>query len=139
MSTGCGTRSYRLGGYLLISLVLMWLLFLNPQSVKREVHPTAVEMADRPALSEKDTHPPEAEKEWGVSEAGFTALRTVIPLMGDLPHGEWQPSSEAVAVGGMCLGVKYETVAGLVHALSYIVLPLFLASVTGLLKKRGER
>ncbi|MBO0697313.1 MAG: hypothetical protein J2P46_02860, partial [Zavarzinella sp.] len=139
VSTGCGTRSYRLGAYLVLSLILMWLVFLNPQSVRRDVHPTAVEMALVPVLSEKDTHPPEAEKEWGVSEAGFTALRTVIPLMGDLPHGEWQPSTEVVAVGGTSLGIKYETLAGLVHALSYIVLPLFLASVTGLLKKRGEQ
>ena len=39
---------------------------------------------------------------------------------------------------GQELWVKYEALAGVVNALSHIVLPLFLASVTGWLKKRGE-
>jgi hypothetical protein len=137
VTTGRGSSSGRMGRVLIFAFVVMWVLFLNPESVKREYHPTELEVCLLPSLLDIDKHPHEAGKEWGTAEAAFTSLRTVIPLMGDLPHTEWQPSSQVVTAFGQPLWFKFETVA-VVHALSYIALPLFLASLSGLLKKRGD-
>lgn len=138
LTTGRGTSSARMGRVLVVAFLLMWAMFLDPESVKREYHPTAAETKNNPELLDLDRHPSEADKKWQPTEAAFAALRTVIPLMGDLPHTEWQPSSKNVKVFGEETWFKYESAAGLVHALSYIALPLFLASLSGLLKKRGD-
>jgi hypothetical protein len=69
--------------------------------------------------------------------------RVTIPLIEPAVDADWQPSGLSILDYREDDGWKkdytsYETIAGIFRALSFVAVPLFLVSLSGLLKKRGE-
>ncbi|VTS01708.1 Uncharacterized protein OS=Tolypothrix bouteillei VB521301 GN=DA73_43500 PE=4 SV=1 [Gemmata massiliana] len=147
VTTGHGTRSHRLRAYLLIVFfVLTWLFYTDPLSVKRATTPTTGDVSaaltaypNEPdkALDRVDVKLHPKTDDWGFWEASFTAFRVTFPMLKIVTGKDWEPSDERVKWWPLSW-MKYETLAGIISSLSYIAVPLFLVSVSGLLKRRGE-
>ena len=147
VTTGNGTRSHRISGYLLFVFVfLFWLFGNDSKSVKRATMTTsgdgtkalADHKYDRKAVVktvDPKVHPDPDEWKWW--EPSFMAFRVTFPMLKIITGKEWEPSDEKVDYW-LLPGWKYETYAGLFSTLSYLAVPLFLVSVSGFLKRRGE-
>ncbi len=70
------------------------------------------------------------------------AERVTAPIIEPAVNADWQPS--CVSMLGIWDGwwpksiVSHENVAGIFRALSFVAVPLFLVSLSGFLKQRGE-
>jgi hypothetical protein len=126
-TVGYGLRSYRLFLYLVAMLVLTTVLFSSPHSVTRAVMVTATEAANAPAAVDQNIFP----ERWTPLDALWVAVRINIPLVSVGVDSGWVPSSERIP--GVPL--TYEGFAGIVSLLSWVAVPLFLAGISGILKK----
>lgn len=144
VTTGCGTASERLGIYLLAVFVILTVLFLEPHSVRHVSSPSTSDLRAAQQLQQKDSkaameqmeptlHP--ATGEWGLPEATFMSVRVTLPMIDLLAAKDWEPSNLTVENGPAWL--KYDTLCGWLSLISYMAVPLFVASVTGFLKRRG--
>jgi hypothetical protein len=59
------------------------------------------------------------------------ALRVNVPMLPLAVHSSWVPSAAPIP----WVGVSYESYAGVVSLLSWVAVPLFLASISGLVKR----
>jgi hypothetical protein len=59
------------------------------------------------------------------------AVRINVPVVNLGVKTDWSPSSERIP----WLGISYETYAGFVTLTSWITVPLFLAALSGILKR----
>jgi hypothetical protein len=110
-TVGYGLKSYRLLAYLIVMFVLTTVLFaVDRQSV---------------------TPPPGSTGEWTEWDAPWMALRINVPVVNVGVKSGWLPSPRPIP----WLGITYEAYAGWVSLLSWIAVPLFLAGISGILKK----
>lgn len=119
---GYGTRPLRLLGLFFFSFALSLLIFSNPTSL--------VSYSEKPAL-QPDPWPVEAQHAWVT--AGV-ALRCHFPMLFFAGEPNYVPSPHPIPGLG---GLTYDGYALLVSALSWIMVPLFLAGVTGIVRQKG--
>jgi hypothetical protein len=63
------------------------------------------------------------------------ALQVNLPMATVPAAKAWRPSSGNITLGGRQLPVRYDTAASLLTLAAWVAVPLFLAGVSGLLKK----
>jgi hypothetical protein len=74
--------------------------------------------------------------DWGADDSFWMTLRLHIPLIEQLSRGDWAPSGEQIVDGApWWRSPKFESYATFVQIFSWIAVPLWLAGVTGLLKR----
>jgi hypothetical protein len=111
----------------LIMLTVSWWVFRDPQSVQvGKDTPEALKFANG---VEPGSKTPQAI--WTNTDVLLTALRVNLPMIA-LPLGENATPSDEVSQ----LGIRYRTFAAIASFLGWIVVPLFLAGVSGLVKKK---
>jgi hypothetical protein len=109
-----GVASQRLVVYLVAVCCLSAVLFAQPGAIER----------DPPALG-----PPT----W--SAASWVSVQTVFPMFAVAAAKPWRPSARPIVVWERPLGLSHAGYASIVSLLSWIVVPLFIAGISGLLKK----
>jgi hypothetical protein len=109
---GYGLHSSRLIGYLVVMLILTAVLFSSRESVQ---------------IAESSP--------WTWADAWFMSLRINLPMLTLILGSEAKPSGQPLPVLGL-LGITYAGFACVVSLFSYVLVPLFLAGVSGLVKKR---
>ena len=114
-STRYGIGSYRLIVYLLVVFCLSVLVFCLPKALEHD--PVNMECARWP-------------------QAAWVALQTTFPMFAIPGAKNWQPTRDSVILMGRHLWVTYDGYASVVSFLSWIVVPLFVASIAGLLKQK---
>jgi hypothetical protein len=119
---GYGTRPLRLLGLFFLSFALSVLLFSNPASL--------VSYSEKPAM-QPDPWPVEAQHAWVTVGA---ALRCHFPMLFFLGEPNYVPSPYRIPWLG---GLTYDGYALIISALSWIMVPLFLAGVTGVVRQKG--
>jgi hypothetical protein len=114
-SVGYGIESYRLAVYLALVCLLSALLFSHPGAMQ----PDPVSAA-RPSES----------------TAVWLAAQTTFPMFAVIAAKSWRPSSQPIVLFHRPLPLSYDDYASVVSLLSWVVVPLFIAGMTGLLKKQ---
>ena len=64
------------------------------------------------------------------------ALRMNLPMLAFVAPQGWEPSSHWIVLRGRRLPVTYQTYALVLSGLNWILFPLFIASITGFVKKQ---
>ena len=122
ITIGYGIKSYRLFFfYFLPVLVATYLLFRDPQAVE----------PNRGVVGA-----PAAEETWSAGDAFWMALQINLPLVEVIATEKWLPSSRPVALFGRTLPLRYSDYASTFSLLSWIAVPLFLAGISGLVKRK---
>jgi hypothetical protein len=68
------------------------------------------------------------------TEAFWVSLNTFLPV--GIPSGaDWKPSSESIVVLGIVLAIKFTTFATLLNLAGWILVPVGVAGISGLLKR----
>jgi hypothetical protein len=112
--TGYGVRLYRLLGAIVPILIIGTLIFHLEGAVTPEQLPSM--------MSSQVTLPC-----W---EAFWVSLNTFLPI--EIPSGaDWKPSSQIIPL----LGIKFTTFATLLDLAGWILVPLGVAGIAGLLKR----
>jgi hypothetical protein len=129
---GHGTQSYRLGTYLLVMWLVMICTFtFIPESARWCTTTTIQDTRQFPDDFDRDIHP--AADQWGLQQGSGLGTRVTFPMLSIFMAKDWEPSTATSAIG-----LQYDTIAGIIGLLHYVAVPLFLVSVSGFLKKRGE-
>jgi hypothetical protein len=118
---GYGTRPLRLLGLFFLSFALSVLLFSSPASL--------VSYSEKPAM-QPDPWPVEAQHAWVTAGA---ALRCHFPMLFFMGEPNYVPSPYRIPWLG---GLTYDGYALIISALSWIMVPLFLAGVTGVVRQK---
>lgn len=141
-SIGYGTQSYRVGLYLLVVFVAFTVAFSPEYSVKRKTGAGLSDLERMKAMrAEPITRPGEVGKSWHTLDAMAMAARVTLPIVEPAVDADWEPSNESVVgfeEGWWKDYTSYETAAGFFRALSFVAVPLFLVSLSGFMKQRGE-
>lgn len=124
--TKYGTTSARLFWIMLLSFIFTIWLFSNPTNVKYKSDPSA----QPPSQSDPSVQPPPQvahprPEDWNVGDAVFLAVRLHVPIVSLGIEEEVQPS-----------GTVPKAYAVLIVAASWVMWPLFIASVSGFLRRR---
>jgi hypothetical protein len=143
VSIGYGTASIRVGLYLVAVFLAFTGVFWHEHSVKRKygagVESLAQMQRDR---KEPEVRPSEVGKTWRALDAMAMAARVTIPLVEPAVDSDWEPSSQSVLLwkedGWVDDYTSFENVAGLFRVASFLAVPLFLVSLSGYMKQRGE-
>ncbi|WP_434348214.1 pentapeptide repeat-containing protein [Myxococcus virescens] len=120
-----GVAPHRVGIAIVGILAITTLLFSTP-----------------PALAPLPTLAAKTARSATYGERFWQAFRTTIPVVTIYSGGDWRPSSEPITIRGIVFeapsgwALRYDQYASFVSVLSWILVPLFLASVTGLVKRR---
>jgi len=120
VAIGYGARPQRLIGFFLLAFALSCWLFAQPGSL--------VSYSERPAAS-PDPWPAEAQTSWVTLGV---ALRCHFPMLLFLGEPNYVPSPNPIPR----LGIRYDSYAMLISAISWVMVPLFLAGLTGIVRKR---
>ena len=120
VTIGYGVRPKRLIGLFLVAFVLSCWVFSQPGSL--------VSYNERPAAT-PDPLPLEARNPWMTLGV---ALRCHFPMLLFLGEPNYVPSPRVIPG----LGLRYDAYALLISAISWILVPLFLAGLTGIVRKR---
>jgi hypothetical protein len=134
--------------YFLPVLLFSWLLFSNPESVQLQWNATASDFSNPQVISILDPqkrelmennlliHP--TKKDWTSTNAFWLALKISFPVIQFSSPDNWSPSSRPISTipftQKMQL-ISYDTYAKIITVLSWIIVPLFLAGVSGIVKK----
>ena len=110
-----GIASYRLIVYLAVALTFSIWLFARAGALQHEP----------PGTDTATFH-----------EAVWTSVQTIFPMFAIPAAKGWRPTHLPLLIGGHSLGITYDGYASVLSLLSWIVVPLFVASITGLLKKK---
>lgn len=73
---------------------------------------------------------------WHPVDAAWVAFRVAMPLIDIYARSDWEPSSRPVSKPVFLGWLTYEGLASFVRILCYIIWPLLITSMTGLLKKK---
>jgi uncharacterized protein YjbI with pentapeptide repeats len=120
-SVGYGFATYRLFYYFVPAVLLCCLLFASPKGMKRSVEPRA---------SASTAAAPTA---WDVFWLSVQTNLAVVPLGA---AKDWTPSEEVVTLGNYSFfHMRYIDCATVFSLASYVTVPLFIAGLSGLLKK----
>ena len=120
MAIGYGARPQRLIGLFVLAFALSCWLFAQPGSL--------VSYSERPAAS-PDPWPAEAQTAWVTLGV---ALRCHFPMLLFLGEPNYVPSPNPIPH----LGIRYDSYAMLISAISWVMVPLFLAGLTGIVRQR---
>ena len=120
VAIGYGARPQRLIGLFVLAFALSCWLFAQPGSL--------VSYSERPAAS-PDPWPAEAQTAWVTLGV---ALRCHFPMLLFLGEPNYVPSPNPIPH----LGIRYDSYAMLISAISWVMVPLFLAGLTGIVRKR---
>lgn len=120
VTIGYGARPNRLISLFLVTFLLSCWVFSQPGSL--------VSYSERPAAT-PDPWPPEAQTAWVTLGV---ALRCHFPMLLFLGEPNYVPSPGVIPG----LGLRYDAYALLVSAISWVLVPLFLAGLTGIVRKR---
>lgn len=120
VTIGYGVRPKRLIGLFLIAFVLSCWIFAQPGSL--------VSYTERPAAT-PDLLPLEAHNPWMTLGV---ALRCHFPMLLFLGEPNYVPSPRVIPG----LGLRYDAYALVISAISWVLVPLFLAGLTGIVRKR---
>lgn len=121
VAIGYGARSRRLIAFFLVAFALSCWVFSHPGSL--------VSYAEKPAAS-PDPWPPEAQTSWVTLGV---ALRCHFPMLLFWGEPNYVPSPHVIP----WLGIRYDAYALLISTISWVLVPLFLAGLTGIVRKRG--
>jgi hypothetical protein len=132
--TGNGTSTQRLVVYLVFCFVGMTIVFIDDRSVTKATVATAGDMNTNPTMSEKRFHPSETGGNWQLGDAMFMAARVTVPVVDLVFESDWEPSDNSTRISWL----TYTYLANGIGLLNYLMVPLFLVSLSGWLKKRGE-
>jgi hypothetical protein len=120
VTIGYGMRSRRLIGLFVLAFALSCWVFAQPGAL--------VSYTERP-VGHHDSLATGAENSWitlGV------ALRCHFPMLFFLGEPNWVPSPYPIPH----LGMRYDSYALLISAVSWVMVPLFLAGLTGIVRQR---
>lgn len=120
VAIGYGSRPQRLIGLFLLAFALSCWLFAQPGSL--------VSYSERPAAS-PDPLPAEAQTPWVTLGV---ALRCHFPMLLFLGEPNYVPSPNPIPR----LGLRYDSYALLISMISWVMVPLFLAGLTGIVRQR---
>jgi len=120
VAIGYGARPQRLIALFLVAFALSCWVFSQSGSL--------VSYNERPAAA-PDPWPPEAQNTWVTLGV---ALRCHFPMLLFLGEPNYVPSPRTIPG----LGLRFDAYALLVSALSWVLVPLFLAGLTGIVRKR---
>jgi len=140
-----GTETYRLFFiYFIPALLISSLLFGDKKSVELDWAVTAQDLRN-PQIVERfnpqeprlKDEPPIFPKIWSQKDAFWLALRVTLPIISIGSTDKWVPSSQNIELFRHETPVTYRDYALSVTLLSWIAVPLFLAGVSGIVKKRS--
>jgi hypothetical protein len=120
VAIGYGVRSRRLIALFLMAFALSFWVFSQPGSL--------VSYSEKPAAA-PDPWPPEAQTAWVTLGV---ALRCHFPMLLFWGEPNYVPSPQVIPG----LGLRYDAYALLISAISWVLVPLFLAGLTGIVRKR---
>ena len=133
VTVGLGTQSHRVGLFLIGLVVALAILFsADAKSVRRTTVTTIVDTVVLHHKLDDDVHP--GPDKWSWIDGTSMALRVAFPMLNIFLAKDWEPSGESIGARF----ITYERIAGTVNVISYVAVPLFLVSVSGLLKRRGD-
>ena len=139
---GHGTQSYRLASYLLLMWLVMICTFTFIPEIARWCTTTTIQ--DTQQFPEKYSADIPPTDQWGLTQGFGLGTRVTFPMLSVFMAKDWEPSTATVFsfylpfVEKRAVWLQYDTLAGIVGLMHYVAVPLFLVSVSGLLKKRGE-
>jgi hypothetical protein len=119
---GYGTKPLRLLWIFLLSFTLSVAIFSSPASL--------VSYSEKPAM-QPDSWPVEAQHAWVTFGV---ALRCHFPMLQFVGEPNYVPSPNPIPGLG---GLTFDGYALLVSALSWVMVPLFLAGVTGIVRQKA--
>ncbi|MEA2602456.1 MAG: hypothetical protein QOF89_3448 [Acidobacteriota bacterium] len=120
VAIGYGARPRRLMALFLIAFALSCWVFSQPGSL--------VSYSEKPAAA-PDPWPPEAQTAWVTLGV---ALRCHFPMLLFWGEPNYVPSPHVIPR----LGIRYDAYALLISAISWVLVPLFLAGLTGIVRQR---
>jgi hypothetical protein len=119
---GYGTKPLRLLWIFLLSFTLSMAVFSRPDSL--------VSYSEKPAM-QPDPWPVAAQHPWVTMGV---ALRCHFPMLSFMGEPNYTPSPNPVPGLG---GLTYDGYALVVSSLSWVMVPLFLAGVTGIVRQKA--
>jgi hypothetical protein len=122
LTIGYGVRPLRLLGLFVLAFTLSVLVFSHPASL--------VSYSEKPAF-QPDPWPAQAQHTW-VSVG--VALRCHFPMLFFVGEPNYVPSPHRIPGLG---GLTYDGYALLISALSWILVPLFIAGITGIVRQKA--
>jgi hypothetical protein len=144
-----GTATNRLLFFYFIPvLIFSWLLFSSPQSVQLQWNATGSDFSNPQIINRLDpqkrelmennlvVHP--TKKDWTSTNAFWLALKISFPVIQFSSSDNWSPSSRPISIiplTNKITLISYDTYAKIITVLSWIIVPLFLAGVSGIVKK----
>ena len=138
VTIGYGTRSYPLLIFFLLTMALSVSLFSSPRSVERVVVMTAQETM-YPSV---ETRPSVFPQNWCLTDAFWVAVRVNLPMLSFATDSRWEPSGEPILLPSFEINdyqvqfvSTYRTYALIVSMLSWIIVPLFLIGISGVVKR----
>lgn len=103
--------------------------------VERDIVTTVSDTMNHPQGGMEHGPHPKAE-DWTWVDAFWESLQIVLPIVSIEPANEWIPSSEPIKLFRWKLCFSYDTYARSISLLNWFLVPLFLAGISGILKKQ---
>lgn len=117
LTTGYGVRARRLFIIWLLLLGLTWVIFF---------------VGKNPVQNEKAENPPS----WGLFDSIWITLRVQVPLIEVAARDEWKPAPRPIELMNRNWYLQYDSYACIVTMLNWLIVPVMLAGLAGLLKRR---
>ena|SRR5512138_2379078 len=133
ITTGFGTQSWRVVWMMLALFAVSTWIFYDERNVMPS--PSALE-----ALGD-DVSIHTIPVQWTLGSAAWLALRYAVPIVPVLAEWEWAAADRSLVLTGTGYSswlMSVEDYSTFVHLLSWVLWPLYLASVAGFIKRRGE-
>jgi hypothetical protein len=133
VTTGFGTQSWRVVWMMLALFAVSTWLFYDERNVMPS--PSALE-----ALGD-DLSIHTVPEQWTLGSAAWLGLRYAVPIVPVFAEWEWSAADRPLALTGTGYSswlMSAEDYSMFVHLLSWGLWPLYLASVAGFIKRRGE-
>jgi len=148
---GYGLRIHWLVFIWTVTFLLTFSVFLDPHSVERPQSfvagrfdeartsrfqwPVPVRPSTLSSRWDDDGSQPEG---WTGFDSGWMSLRSQIPVVQIFARNDWEPACRVIRHPWNFFNFQYDSYSTMVTLLNWMVVPLIIASATGLLKKRSS-
>jgi hypothetical protein len=122
-----GVGTHRLFFVFFLTILLCFLVFNFGQDAMQP---------SREAQTMTATTQPAQSATW--YDAFWLSIQTNLAMIPVVPAKGWQASGNAITFGGWSFGLTYNGLATIFLVWSYVAVPLFIASISGLLKKKEK-